>query len=261
MDKLLKDVIEIAKRAGDKTLKIYKKDYKVYKKEDGSPVTEADLASGKVILSGLKKYNYPILTEEKKDDKSRLKSKTLWIVDPLDGTNDFLDKTGQFSIMIGLVRNKKPVLGVIYQPTEQKLYFAQKEKGAFLKEKNNSAKRLNVSDINQLPKTRFVVSRTHFSKKVKNFLQKNNIKNTTKVGSIGIKIGLLTESKADAYITFTNKTCQWDSCAPQIILEQAGGKMTDLTGKNFSYNRPELKNLNGIIASNGKIHNLIVQRL
>ncbi len=259
MDKILKDVINIVKKAGKEILKIYKKDYQIYKKKDGSSVTEADLISEKIILSGLKKYNYPILSEESKDDKSRIKKEKIWIVDPLDGTNDFLEKNGEFSIMIGLVYNKEPVLGVVYKPVGDKLYFAKKKEGAYLQEGKSPIKKIKVSNILSLSEANFVVSRSHFSKKTRNFLKKNNIKKVTQVGSTGVKIGLVAEGRADAYITLSNKTCQWDICAPEIILKEAGGKITNLKGKNLVYNRREIRNLNGVLAANKKIHNVIIK--
>ena len=112
----LKELIKIVKSAGEKVLEVYQNQPKAFKKEDKSIVTEADLASEKVILSSLKKYNYGILSEETTDDLTRLNKEKAWILDPLDGTNDFLKKTGEFSIMLGLVYKKAPILAVVYKP-------------------------------------------------------------------------------------------------------------------------------------------------
>lgn len=257
----LEETINLAKKAGKEILKIYQKKSKSKQKKDGSPVTEADLISQKIILSGLKKFGYGILSEERKDDPSRFKKEKVWIVDPLDGTQDFLKKTGDFSIMIGLAYNQKPILGVIYKPIGDKLYFAEKEKGTYLKQGKKSLKKLKVSNISNLGDARFVMSRFHLDNSTKEFLKNNKIKKALYCGSIGIKMSLIAEGKADGYITFTDKTCQWDICAPEIILQEAGGKVSNLNGENFIYNRQELKNLNGIVGSNKNIYNQIINYL
>ena len=124
MSSELKEIINLVRKAGKKVLEIYQNAPKVYEKEDKSPVTEADFASEKIILSSLKKYSYGILSEETKDNPSRLEKEKIWIIDPLDGTKYFLQKTGEFSIMVGLVYKKEPVLGVVYKPVDDKIYFA-----------------------------------------------------------------------------------------------------------------------------------------
>ena len=121
MSSELKEVINLVKKAGEKVLEIYQRKFKVYEKEDTSPVTEADMASEGIILSGLRKYGYGILSEESKDGSSRLRKEKIWIIDPLDGTQDFLQKTGEFSIMVGLVYKREPFLGVVYKPVGDKI--------------------------------------------------------------------------------------------------------------------------------------------
>ncbi len=260
MDLELKDVIQITKKAGQKVMEIYGREYKSYQKNDKSPVTEADLASERTILPTLKKYNYGILSEETEDDLSRLRKDKIWIIDPLDGTNDFLQKTGEFSIMVGLAYKGKPLLGVVYLPVEDKLYFAKKGEGAFLKKGDGSLQKLKVSDVSSFPESKFVVSRTHLRKKEKKFL-KDNKTDFIQKGSTGIKLGFIAEGKAEGYISMSDKTCQWDICAPEIILTEAGGRVTNLKDENFIYNRKETRNLRGIIASNKKIHHQILNKL
>jgi len=261
MEIKLEDIINLVKKAGQEVLKIYQKKFKVYEKEDKSPVTEADFVSEKIILFGLKKYGYEVLSEEREDNSFRLKKEKIWIIDPLDGTRDFLQKTGEFSIMLGLVDKKRPVLGVVYQPIGDKMYFAQKEKGAYLKESGKPLRRLKVSKVFSLSRANFVVSRNHLGHWEKEFMENSKIARVNYVGSIGVKLGLIAQGKADGYLTVSSKTCQWDICAPEIILREAGGEVTDLKGKNFLYNRQEIRNINGIVASNGKIHTLIIKNL
>ena len=118
--------IKAAIEAGNAILEIYQKDYKTSTKNDNSPITDADLKSNEVIKEILSHTKHWILSEEDKDDLDRLSQEIIWIVDPLDGTSDFIDKTGEFTVMISLIKNKKPILGVIGWPTENTLFVAQK---------------------------------------------------------------------------------------------------------------------------------------
>ena len=195
-------------------MQIYQRDYQVKNKEDKSLVTEADLASEEIILKELKKYNYGIISEE---EKNHLFKEKTWVVDPLDGTKDFLYKTGEFSLMVGLLYKGKPILGVVYLPDQDKAYFAQKGKGAYLKKGDQPAEKLKVSNISNFKDSRLVVSRFHLDEATKNFASQNNITQMKPMGSIGVKLGLIAEGRAEAYLTFSNKTCQWDTCAPEII--------------------------------------------
>jgi len=254
------DIISLVKKAGDEILEIYENQsgLRTYKKRDSSPVTEADFLSQKIILKGLKKYGWKILSEETEDDLSRLGEDKIWIVDPLDGTREFLDKKGEFSVMVGLVVRGEPVLGVVYKPCGGKIYFAEKGKGAYLKENGKDPVKLEVSSTSSLSEAHLLVTRSHFDGLEKKFVQNCRPKKVTPMGSIGVKLGQIAEGKADCYVTLSNKTSEWDICAPEIILKEAGGKVTDLKGENFVYNRKEVKNLNGIVASNGKIHNQLL---
>ena len=127
----IESVIDTIIKAGERVREIYESDFEVSKKDDNSPITKADLESNKIIKSYLEKTGIPILSEEDMDDKSRLTSKNVWIVDPLDGTTDFVNRTGEFTIMIGLVENHVPIMGLIYWPIKEKLYFAERGFGAF----------------------------------------------------------------------------------------------------------------------------------
>ncbi len=261
MDTDLEEIINLVKQAGEKVLEIYQRKFKVYEKEDKSPITEADFASEKIILSGLKKYGYGILSEESKDDSSRLKKERVWIIDPLDGTQGFLRKTGEFSIMVGLVEKGESILGVVYKPVDDKMFFVEKEKGAYLKETSKPLKRLKVSSTSCLSDANFVFSRSHLGDLEKKFIQNYKISRVIYMGSIGIKLGLIAEGKVEGYFAMSTKTCQWDICAPKIILKEAGGKVTDIEGKHAIYNRWQVRNLDGIVASNGKIHTQIIENV
>ena len=161
--------IKAAQEAGNAILEIYQKDYNTFTKTDDSPVTDADLKSNKIINEILSKTEYSILSEEDIDDQSRLLKDMIWIVDPLDGTSDFIDKTGEFTVMIALIQNKKPILGVIAWPTEKTLFVAQKNCGAF-RYSNGKWDKISVTKMNELPKCRTVGSRHHLSEKEKKFI-------------------------------------------------------------------------------------------
>ena len=249
--------IKAAQEASNVILKIYEKDYNTYTKTDNSPVTDADLTSNKIINEVLSNTKYSILSEEDIDDQSRLSKDMIWIVDPLDGTSDFIDKTGEFTVMIALVQNKKPILGVIAWPTEKILFVAQKNCGAF-RYSDNKWDKISVTKINELSKCRTVGSRHHLSEKEKKFIKKIGIEDFTSIGS-SLKVGKISSGQAEAYITTTNKMKEWDTAASYCIVSEAGGKMTDMLGNDLTYNNKNVHHQNGILVTNGLIHDKIVE--
>jgi len=249
--------IKAAIEAGNAILEIYQGDFKVSKKNDNSPITEADLKSNKIIKEILSQTEYAILSEEDKDDQSRLSKDTIWIIDPLDGTSDFIDKTGEFTVMIALIKNKKPILGVIGWPTEKTLFVAQKGSGAF-RYSNSEWEKITVTTSAELSKCRAIGSRHHLSDKEKLFIKKLGIEDFTSIGS-SLKVGKISSGEAEVYITTTNKMKEWDSAASYCIISEAGGRMTDMLGNDITYNNKEVFHQNGILVTNGLIHDKIVQ--
>ena len=249
----VKEVVQIAKEAGQAILRLYGKEGISYEKEDKSLVTDADFASQSVIADRLRKYNYAVLSEEEKDSKARLPQEYAWIVDPLDGTNDFLANTGEFTVMMGLARAGKPVLGVVHQPATGTTYFAEKGEGAFVEDATGT-RQIQVSLEDELEKARFLVSKTHFTEDIRLFLEKHRISNVIRMGSSGLKLCKIAEGQAEAHITFTNRTFEWDVCAADIILTEAGGRVTDTRGKNFIYNKEDPRNSYGVVAGNPVFH-------
>ena len=248
--------IKAAQEASNVILKIYEKDYNTYTKTDNSPVTDADLTSNKIINKVLSNTKYSILSEEDIDDQSRLSKDMIWIVDPLDGTSDFIDKTGEFTIMIALIQNKKPILGVIAWPTEKTLFVAQKNCGAF-RYSNDKWDKISVTKIENLSKCRTIGSRHHLSDKEKEFIKKIGIKDFSSIGS-SLKVGKISSGEAEVYITTTDKMKEWDTAASYCIITEAGGKMTDMLGNELTYNNKNVYHQNGILVTNGFIHNKIV---
>ena len=249
--------IKAAIEAGNAILEIYQKDYKTSTKNDDSPITDADLKSNEVIKEILSQTKHWILSEEDKDDLQRITQETIWIVDPLDGTSDFIDKTGEFTVMISLIKNKKPILGVIGWPTENTLFVAQKGSGAF-RFSNEKWEKISVTKILEVPKCRTVGSRHHLSDKEKSFIKKLGIEDFTSIGS-SLKVGKISSGEAEAYITTTNKMKEWDSAASYCIISEAGGKMTDMLGNDLTYNNKDVYHQNGILVTNGLVHNKIIE--
>ena len=161
-----RQAIKAAKKAGEEVLKIYKEDFDFILKEDKEPVTDADIRSNKMIEKILSVFNYPILSEESRDDLNRLKQKKVWIIDPLDGTIEFVNKTGEFSIMIALVENHTPKACVIYQPTQKLMYLAEKGKGAY-QEKDGAWEKLKVNPSYNISSIKAITSRADLSEQEK----------------------------------------------------------------------------------------------
>ena len=249
--------IKAANDASNAILEIYQGNFKTSKKKDNSPITDADIKSNEVIKNILLQTQHMILSEEDKDDQNRLLKEMVWIVDPLDGTSDFIERTGEFTVMIALIKNKKPILGVISWPTEKTLFVAQKDEGAF-RYSNERWQKISVTSVSDISKCRTVGSRHHLSDKEKLFIKKLGINDFKSMGS-SLKVGKISSGEAEAYITTTNKMKEWDSAASYCIISEAGGKMTDMLGNDITYNNKEVYHKNGILVTNGLIHDKIVE--
>jgi len=261
LEPILEDVIAVIKEAGRTVLSFYNSgDYEVKYKSAHNPVTRADLESNRIILAGLEKYGYGLLSEETADDGSRLKKSRVWIVDPLDGTRDFIEKTGEFTVMIGLVENGKPVLGVVYRPAGSVLYYATKHGGAFRRTGEGGAVRLKVSTKTDLSKFAMLSSRFHRSKAEIKFAARFGIKDFIDRGS-SLKICQIAAGEGELNFNPSDKTFEWDICAADIILSEAGGRLTDANGQEFSYNKKDPGNKSGYAASNGVKHDFIISSL
>ena len=240
---LLNIAINAAIEGGNEIMKVYNDDFEVYIKEDDSPLTVADQNANKVIVDQLGKTGIPVLSEEGKTIpySERKNWDKLWIVDPLDGTKEFIKRNGEFTVNIALIENGSPIMGVIYVPVKKTLYYAS-EAGAYKKSENNIEK----LPINQ-KKEKYVAvgSRSHMSDETKAFF--NQLKDThgeIDVVSMGssLKICLVAEGIADVYPRFA-PTMEWDTAAGQAIAKYAGKSLIDYnTKKEMLYNRDELRN-------------------
>ncbi|TSD02986.1 MAG: inositol monophosphatase [Parcubacteria group bacterium Athens0714_16] len=259
ISKELQIVIDIIKKAGDILLEYYKKDYPVFEKDNKTPVTEADFSSEKFICEELRKnFDYPILSEETVNDKNRLQSEFVWIVDPLDGTKDFISGSGEFTVVIGLSRKQTPFLGAVYRPTTKELYFAETGNGAYLQKYNNEPIRLSVSNVNIFTESKIVSS--HFNDEFEKVIEQINPKSKTRVGSVALKACLIAEGKFDAYFYFGSRMSEWDTCASEVIVKEAGGNISDLFGKQRLYNQSDTVRRNGVIISNGLLHDKLIDK-
>ena len=228
------------------------------------PVTLADKAASKIIVEGLAAEfpNDAILSEEEADDAEvRIKNERVWIIDPIDGTAGFVKKDGDFAVQIGLAIDGEVVLGVVLLPFHNVLYRAMKGEGAFAERDSEDSKELRTSESADFDKMTLAFSRNHPSKGITAILAGFKFQSAIQRGSIGLKVGLIAEQEADAYIHLSPRTKLWDTCAPQIILEEAGGKLTDLFGESYRYDVADLQNHGGIVATNGVSHDAVIKHL
>ena len=246
-------------RAGDRVAALYARETAVEWKTPDEPVTAADRASNELIVETLRSA-FPhdgLLSEETADDGSRLRYRRVWIVDPLDGTRDFIDRTGEFVVMIGLVIDGGPVLGLVYQPTARRLFVGQPGAGAWM-EQDGKRVPLRVSNVSDPARMRLVVSRTHRSPLTEAVRSALGIREDRPCGSVGLKVSLLATQEADLYIHPSLGCKEWDVCAPDALLRAAGGRMTDCWGRPFRYNQPDVYARWGVVASNDRAHSRII---
>lgn len=227
---LLDGVAEIALNAGRRILEIYGSDFKVEQKDDASPVTEADNAGEDIILAGLRNLasDIPVLAEERASaGKIPELGALFFLVDPLDGTREFINRTGEFTVNIALVQNGQPVLGVVYAPAINRLYGGDAEHGAWVcdvDEDGATGPRRKISAASVPDKGLIAVaSRSHRSAETDAFLETLDVADFAAAGS-SLKFCLLAEGKAHIYPRF-GRTMEWDTGAGQAVLEAAGGEV------------------------------------
>lgn len=262
----LRIAVALARDAGAAIIEQYEGPIRIETKsyeDDLEPVTQADRIANELIVTRLKNQfpNDGILAEESVDTKRRLGKSRVWMVDPLDGTNGFIDGNGDFAVQIGLAEDGEGVLGVVYHPPTGTLYRAVRGEGCWIERPQFEAQRAYVSDVNDVSMMRLAASRSHRSPRMNKVVEHFGFREEVQRGSVGIKIGLLVEKQCDLYIHLSPRTKQWDTCAPQVILTEAGGQISDLFGNPLNYNVPDVQNRNGLVASNGVAHNQIIERL
>jgi len=227
--------------------------------EEGD-VTDADLAANEYILSNLHQEfgtsDFGYLSEETEDNSDRLQHEWVWAIDPLDGTSDFIKRTGEFSVHIGLSYRQRPVLGLVAIPIANHLFTAIKDNGAYLEQRNGHKAKIQVSAKTDLKTMIAIASRSHRTAELELILANLPKAQELSVGSIGRKFGAIASGTADYYISVSGLSApkDWDYCAPEIILTEAGGKLTHFDGSEITYNNPDISQWGNIIASNGHRH-------
>lgn len=237
MNELLSQIEALAVKAGDAIMEVYESgEFDVDHKSDDSPLTKADLASHKVIVQGLESLtpDIPVLSEEsaKIPYEERKSWNKYWLVDPLDGTKEFIKRNGEFTVNIALIENGKSILSSVYVPVTKVSYTAAVGVGVF---KRENGKKSSISVMkNSRFKPTIVGSRSHMSDEVKAYLERLGQHELVSMGS-SLKFCLVAEGKADLYPRL-GLTSEWDTAAAQCIVEQAGGHVVTLDGEPLKYN-------------------------
>lgn len=227
------------------------------------PVTAADLAVNQYILSklesifGTEQFGY--LSEETYKTSSStvpLPQDWVWILDPLDGTRDFIDRTGEYAFHLALTHRGRPILAVVACPEVNRLYYASLGGGAFVEQSDRTSLPLSVSLNQQLADLTVVTSRTHRDQRFNRLLQQLACQRQLAVGSVGGKIAAIVEKRADVYLSMSGKSApkDWDMAAPELILTEAGGRFTQLDGTALQYNTGDVSQWGCLVASNGVCH-------
>lgn len=270
----LEDVVAIARSVGWGASEILRSYYRghsndnnleIQNKKDG-PVTAADIAANHYILdtlqASLAEQDFAYLSEETYKSLSEetrtalLHHPWVWIIDPLDGTRDFIDQTGEYAIHIALVHQGRPIVAVVVWPEAEKLYYATVGGGTFVETRDGVTTKLQVSERHAIADLSLVASRTHRDERFKQLLSQMPFKEKHYVGSVGCKIVTIIEQRADVYISLSGKSApkDWDFAAPDLILNEAGGKFTHFDGTPLLYNQGDVSQWGGMMASNGHSH-------
>jgi 3'(2'), 5'-bisphosphate nucleotidase len=238
MSSLLFEVVALAKKAGEQVLNIYNGNYTIEYKADRSPITIADIAAHKLICQGLNRLTpeIPILSEELGtiDLEKYRRWRRYWLIDPLDGTKEFLERNGEFTLNIALIEEHLPVLGVVYAPAFACCYFAEKESGAFKQVAQAPPQSLQLALGKKNAPVTLIISRRHEVTSMQSFFTQFPVLNIIRCGS-ALKFCWVAEGFADVYPRFS-PTCEWDTAAGQCILQEAGGTVIDRQGQILRYN-------------------------
>ena len=256
----MEQLLELAKTAARKCGDIIMSHYgnaTITIKADSSPVTQADIEANEILLRMLADSGFPILSEESVGIPHPY-PETLWVIDPLDGTKGFINGTDDFSVMIALLKAGRPILAVVYAPAQEKLYYATHGGGSYIEDKDGLRKLQVSSRI--VPELRTIRSINHVAPYMYEVEKALSVVETVSMGSVGIKAGLIGENIGDYYFTL-GSLGEWDICAPELILTEAGGQATDRLGNPLIYGNTDYRIQNGIVFSNGKCHQEVLSAL
>lgn len=250
---------QLAREAGEVILRIYATDFPVDYKAKDDPVTEADRLASRVIVEGLRRDfpNDMVVSEEEPISTLASVPDRVWYVDPLDGTQEFIKRNGEFAVMIGLAVGGRPRVGVVFRPVTAELFVGIVGQGAWLGT-NEGKGPLRVSGEIDPSRLRLVASRSHRDHRVDEVRRRLGISEESRIGSVGIKVGLLVTRQAEVYVEPSTMTKAWDSCAPEAILHAGGGRMTDLEGAPLRYVPSDVRNWKGLVATNEACHDRVI---
>jgi 3'(2'), 5'-bisphosphate nucleotidase len=236
----LEPVIALAKEAGRRIMEIYQSDFRVGVKDDNSPLTAADLASHHCLIEGLSALRppHPVLSEEASElpFDERSSWETFWLIDPLDGTKEFIKRNGEFTVNVALIHRHQPVLGVVYAPARNVCYFASEGCGAFRQLDESEPETIHVWTAAP-PRVRVVGSRSHGAEALDLYLSRVGEHELVPIGS-SLKFCVVAEGAADLYPRI-GLTSEWDTAAAHCVVKEAGGEVTDLAGRPLRYNTKE----------------------
>ena len=260
MDRELERAQELARIAGREVRAMQRGELKVEMKPGDEPVSVADRRASELIVAGLQQ-SFPddkIISEELPPGPGTIDAPRKWLVDPIDGTKDYIRGEDGYSVMIGLLVGGRPSIGVVYQPTLDRCFYASPA-GAFVHHEGKTT-RLHVSTIGSASEIRLVASKSHRSAELDKVKRELGIDNELNVGSVGVKLCLIALGVRDLYVNPAAKTKAWDTCAPEAILVQAGGRLSDIHGGPIEYTG-ELAHHRGLVASNGLVHDEVIAKL
>jgi 3'(2'), 5'-bisphosphate nucleotidase len=240
---MLEKIIGYCREAGAEILTFYGVESSISYKQDNSPLTAADRASHEVLVKALENLapRYPVVSEESASENNMKPGQAdeYWLVDPLDGTKEFLKQSGDFTVNVALIRGGHPVLGVVYVPARDVAYFAEQGSGAWRQTDHDEAVQIRTSPHSS-ERTRLVASKDHAGPEVEALLRRLSGAAVTSIGS-SLKFCLIAEGKADFYPRFV-PTMEWDTAAAQCVVESAGGSVQTLDGNLLCYGKPMWKN-------------------
>ncbi len=231
------DLLQLARKAGAAILEVYNTDFDVERKQDDSPLTQADLASHHTIVEALQRLTpeIPVLSEESSSIPFETRSswQRYWLIDPLDGTKEFIKRNGEFTVNIALIEEDRPTLGVVFAPVLDRLYYGSDSEGAWLQNGTEAPRQIQVAAQRRTPAL-VAGSRSHAGESLQRYLHNLGEHELVSMGS-SLKLCLVAEGEADLYPRL-GPTSEWDTAAAQAVVEAAGGRVTTLDMQPLRYN-------------------------
>jgi 3'(2'), 5'-bisphosphate nucleotidase len=269
LDRLLELTRSVGWGSADILRSYYRGTYDLeIQKAHSDPITAADLAVNSYILERLQgelghgQFGY--LSEETyQPGLTPYPQPYVWIIDPLDGTRDFIEKTGEYAVHIALTEAGRPILSVVVWPEMETLYYATLGGGAFAESRDGEARKLSVVNAPSFEEMRLAISRSHRDRRFDDLLKRLPQTQQTYVGSVGCKVATIVEHRAEFYLSITTKSApkDWDLAAPELILTEAGGQFTHFDLTPIEYNRADVAQWGGFLASNGQSHEDLCERI